>query len=531
MPKRRTASRRELAAATERRYALGDIAALDPNHARIDASRSAAALAAARAAVVEADGLLRSLLRLPAAEPLEPRGTLDLPAPPPLTQARGALDQRPDLTALLAESRAAGAEMDLGRALGRPDLGVRLGYHREDTDTIVLGGLTVTLPAFQRGQGALAAGLARSGRVKIELETARERAGAQLEAAYGSYQQHAALADCLRVVGAAERRGQRTARPPQLRGGGAGPARLSDDPPRCAAGAHGGDRSPPRGRPPPRHDRLHCRSAAMTARLALSLLCTLGLAAACERAAQPGRTTAAPEAPAADAHEEEENAIHLTEDMVRDLRISTAPVTERTGAQQVSVLGQLAADETRYAQVAPPTDGQVLQVLAELNAQVGPGTPLARLRSAELGRARAERLTADVRRDVAAQALERKRTLAAERIVAAREVQEADAALRAADAEARAAAARLRALGVGDGDDADDPSAFVLRSPIAGRVIDRKAFWASTPDPARRCSPWPTCRACGWWRRCSSATPSPSRQEPWPISPWRRCRAGSSTAG
>jgi len=221
----------------------------------------------------------------------------------------------------------------------------------------------------------------------------------------------------------------------------------------------------------------------MTARLAFSLLCTLGLAAACERTAQPGRNTPAAEAPAADAHEEEKNAIHLGEDMVRDLRISTAPVTERTGAQQVSVLGQLAADESRFAQVAPPTDGQVLQVLAELNAQVGPGAPLARLRSAELGRARADRLTADVRRDLAAQLLERKRTLAAERIVAAREVQEAEAALRAADAEARAAAARLRALGVAEAEDADDPSAFVLRSPIAGRIIDRKAILGQHAGP------------------------------------------------
>ena len=58
---------------------MGDIAALDLNHARIDAARSAAALAAARAAVAEADGLLRGALRLPAGEPLELRGTLDLP--------------------------------------------------------------------------------------------------------------------------------------------------------------------------------------------------------------------------------------------------------------------------------------------------------------------------------------------------------------------------------------------------------------------------------------------------------------------
>jgi membrane fusion protein, heavy metal efflux system len=212
--------------------------------------------------------------------------------------------------------------------------------------------------------------------------------------------------------------------------------------------------------------------SASLVRVLMLAACALGVA--CDRSAQPERTVPAPSAPAADDHEEEKNAIHLGEDMVRDLRISTATVTERTGAQQVSVLGQLAADESRYAQVTPPTDGLVLQVLAELNAQVGAGTPLARVRSTELGRARAERLTAEARRDLAAQTLERKRTLAAERIVAAREVQEADAALRAADAEARAAVTRLRALGITDGDEADDPSTFLLRSPIAGRVIDRR---------------------------------------------------------
>jgi membrane fusion protein, heavy metal efflux system len=211
----------------------------------------------------------------------------------------------------------------------------------------------------------------------------------------------------------------------------------------------------------------------MSARLLFLLSVVCGGGIACERPAEPGRTTQAPST-AADDHEEERNAIHLSEDMVRDLRISTAPVAERGGGQQVSVLGQLAADESRYAQVAPPADGQVLQVLAELNANVSAGTPLARLRSTELGRTRAERLTAEARRDLAAQTLERKRTLAAERIVAAREVQEADAALRAADAEARAAVTRLRALGVTDGDEADDPSTFFLRAPIAGRVIDRR---------------------------------------------------------
>jgi cobalt-zinc-cadmium efflux system membrane fusion protein len=214
----------------------------------------------------------------------------------------------------------------------------------------------------------------------------------------------------------------------------------------------------------------------MTAWLARPLWLALAIlisTVACERS-QPARTTSSAGGEAAD-HEEEENAIHLSQDMVRDLRISTATVAERSGVQQVSMLGQVAADQSRYAAVTPPTDGQVLQVLVEVNAAVQAGTPLARLRSTELGRARADRITADARRELAAQTLDRKRTLAGERIVAAREVQEAEAALRAADADSRAAAARLAALGASDGDDGGDPSVFVLRSPVRGRVIERRA--------------------------------------------------------
>jgi cobalt-zinc-cadmium efflux system membrane fusion protein len=188
------------------------------------------------------------------------------------------------------------------------------------------------------------------------------------------------------------------------------------------------------------------------------------------------------EAPGGATHEEEEDAIHLSEDMLRDLRIGTAQVSERSGAQEASVFGEIAADEARYAEVAPPTGGQIVRLLAGLNAAVREGTPLAELRSTELGRARAAVLAAEARRDLAQQTLERKRALAAERIVAAREVQEAEAAFRAADAEARAADAGLRALGVTGDEAGSDSSLFYLRSPIAGRVIDRRAILGQYAD-------------------------------------------------
>jgi cobalt-zinc-cadmium efflux system membrane fusion protein len=183
-------------------------------------------------------------------------------------------------------------------------------------------------------------------------------------------------------------------------------------------------------------------------------------------------------------HEEEANAIHLDEDVVRDLRLSTATVAERTGMQEVFLLGEVTANQDRYARVAPPTSGQVVRVLAALNAPVEPGTTLALVRSTDLGRSRAALLSATARRDLASQTLDRKKALAQDRIVAQREVQEAEAAFRAADAEARAAAAALSALGVSDDEPEGDSSLFFVRSPIAGHVIDRTAVLGQFAEPA-----------------------------------------------
>ena len=196
--------------------------------------------------------------------------------------------------------------------------------------------------------------------------------------------------------------------------------------------------------------------------------------AACRSNTTPGEGPAA-SVQVRETHTEEANAIHLSGDLARDLRITTEMARERGGSQEVMVLGEVAADQARYAEVVPTTAGQVVRVLVELDAPVKAGTPLAQLRSTELGRARADLVSASARRELARQSLERKRSLASERIVAQREVQEAEATFQAADAEATAAATALGALGV-TGDSVNrDPSLFEVRAPIAGRVIERRA--------------------------------------------------------
>ena len=188
---------RELLNTTERRFALGDIAAIDVNLARIEAARSTAALVAARADLTAAAGALRALLRIPSTEPIELRGALRLPPAPPLERLEASVGQRPEFAVFAAELREAEAQQQLGRALTKPDLGIRAGYEREESSNILLGGLTVTIPAFHQGQSTRAAGVARANRLRTESEVVRQRAVADLRTAYGVYEQRAALAAAL----------------------------------------------------------------------------------------------------------------------------------------------------------------------------------------------------------------------------------------------------------------------------------------------------------------------------------------------
>ena len=197
--------------------------------------------------------------------------------------------------------------------------------------------------------------------------------------------------------------------------------------------------------------------------------------AACGRQTTP--ESAAPAVPGRteSATPHDAGILRLDAAAVRDLRLTTSPVERRTASGEVDVLGELGVDRERYAEVAPPIDAQVVRLLVSANAIVAAGASLAELRSPELGRARADVITAEARLQLATQTADRKRTLAAERIAPARELQEAESQLQEARATHRAAIASVRALGVSETDDSDDTARFVVRAPIAGTVLERAA--------------------------------------------------------
>jgi cobalt-zinc-cadmium efflux system membrane fusion protein len=185
-----------------------------------------------------------------------------------------------------------------------------------------------------------------------------------------------------------------------------------------------------------------------------------------------------------DPEEAAENLVRIDPEMLRDLRITTAPAESRSGAEGSPVLGELHVNENAYAEVGSPVPARAVRVVATPGQRVSRGQVLAELQSLELGKTRGEHREAEARLVLARKALERKRSLAEERIAPQREVQEAEAELRTAEAQLQAARSALQALGALAAGGADG-SRFALRAPVSGTVIDRAVVQGQVTEPAQ----------------------------------------------
>jgi membrane fusion protein, heavy metal efflux system len=184
-------------------------------------------------------------------------------------------------------------------------------------------------------------------------------------------------------------------------------------------------------------------------------------------------------------HDEDEGRVHVDPSMLRDLRITVAPVQVRPGGEGVTALGELSVNEGAYAEVGSPLPARILALHATPGERVKTGAPLAQLQAPELGRARSELQATAARAQAARASAARKRTLATERVVAEREAQEAEAEAAAAEAELGAARATLAALGADAAGGAKGSSVFTLRSPVDGVVIDRRGRVGQMAEPSQ----------------------------------------------
>jgi len=176
--------------------------------------------------------------------------------------------------------------------------------------------------------------------------------------------------------------------------------------------------------------------------------------------------------------------VRVEPNMLRDLQVTTAVVEKRPGTESAPVVGELRVPDDAYAEVATPVSARAVRVPVSAGQQVERGQLLAELESLDLGKARGDYRHALARAELAHTVLERKRSLAQEHIAPQREVQEADAALRSAEASLGSARDTLQAMGAAPGQD-EEGSVLRLNAPISGAVIERTLALGQVAQPAQ----------------------------------------------
>lgn len=154
-------------------------------------------------------------------------------------------------------------------------------------------------------------------------------------------------------------------------------------------------------------------------------------------------------------------------DSARLTGIATAPAATGAMSEAVECYAELAFNQNRLAQIVAPVPGILQEVDADLGDRVADGQTVAKLWSAQIAETVAKAVLSH-------QTLERERKLRAAGIAPARDLEEAEAAHRAACQQARL-------LGFSEEDvDAmgatpDAPVALAIRAPFAGEIIARDA--------------------------------------------------------
>jgi membrane fusion protein, heavy metal efflux system len=172
--------------------------------------------------------------------------------------------------------------------------------------------------------------------------------------------------------------------------------------------------------------------------------------------------------------------VKLTPEALQLAKIETAPVVLGPMDNRVSFTGELVFNEERLAKIHSRAPGRVVKIVADYGQTVKSGDVLAVIDSVELSQARMSARQAAAKLNAAQKAYDRARLLYEGKAISRAELQERQARLEVERADLDYAQNRLRLLGAGGNASASMPkgsrsgASFALRSPIAGRVVDRK---------------------------------------------------------
>lgn len=193
----------ELRATVLERQRAGGASQLEVNLAEIELARAGGETQAAQASVARARLDLALVLGLPSgarlriAGDLADRARLDALAHRRPASAR----ERADVLAARAASRVASAEISAARGAAIPALALSARWVHEEGADAVLGGLALSLPFFEHGQGAAAEASARRAAAQSQARLLETAARAEMEGTAATYAAAALAARRLEALG------------------------------------------------------------------------------------------------------------------------------------------------------------------------------------------------------------------------------------------------------------------------------------------------------------------------------------------
>jgi cobalt-zinc-cadmium efflux system membrane fusion protein len=178
------------------------------------------------------------------------------------------------------------------------------------------------------------------------------------------------------------------------------------------------------------------------------------------------------------AHEEgEEGVVHVAKEAIskNDIRIEKATAGRLAGG--VDAPAEVTFQPDKVAHVTLLVPGRITSVKAKLGDRVKRGDTLAMVDSAELSEAQGASAQAQAALDIAKKSFDRQKELQTAGIGAKRNFDEAEAALRRAEADVAAASRRTQVYGGGGGS-----SSVVVKAPIDGEIVERHATVGEVVD-------------------------------------------------
>jgi cobalt-zinc-cadmium efflux system membrane fusion protein len=198
------------------------------------------------------------------------------------------------------------------------------------------------------------------------------------------------------------------------------------------------------------------------------------------RASGSAATNAATPSELRDVPRDEGGAIVISDSYAHRIGLTFGTVERGVLTPVAKVVGTVELDPRRVTAVGTRTSGFVKHVFKLEGDDVRAGEALAEIESAELGQAQANLTTARAEQQAARINAARETALLRDHLTTARESEEAAATLSAREASLAAAEQALLALG---GDTHGPLGLRVLRSPIAGHVVDALISVGQSVEP------------------------------------------------